>query len=1035
MLPFLASLRRVVFLALLLLLSASALCAAPLPGSISLDSGWRLQDAAKVSEKGEAISQNTFRADKWYAAVVPGTVLTSLVRNGVYPEPLYGENNRPDRIPESLCRTSYWYRRTFVLPSGFRGKQVWLNFEGINYCAEVWLNGRSLGQIQGAFARGLFNATAAIRQNGPNSLAVHILPPPHPGTPREQTLGNGYGSNGGDLENDTPTFVAAGGWDWIPAIRDRNMGIWQSVTLSASGPVTIQDPNVVSTLPLPRIDSADLKVEVTLRNSVAHPITGTLIGTIAGREFRRSVTLSPNASQTITLTPKDSTALHLDHPKLWWPNGYGPQSLYKMLLRFVTANGAISDTHEATFGVRSITYFTPLNPGKLTLTINGQPILVRGGNWGMDEAMKRSPHERLEAQIRLHKEVGYTMIRNWVGQTTQEDFYALCDKYGILVWDDYWLDDTTRPIPGQMFLANAREKLLRYRIHPCIAVWCGRNEFPVDPPFEKELVKLTHDLDPQRYYQPISSDNHGVGGHGSYGVEPVEYYFKPYTDSFHTEIGAPSIPTLEALHKMMPRKDWGSLNDDWAEHDMCQFKYPHVLTERYGPIADTNDFVRKAQLSGYEGYRAMYEGRNAKMFQPASGVLIWMSNPAQPSMVWQIYSYDLEPNSTYFGVKKACERIHVQMTPTGHIQVINNTPTQQRALTVTASLYNLDGTKAESQAFSGIAELSAATDFGDIRWPTKLTSVHFVRLTLRNRAGRTVSDNFYWHTTPESGQDCSALQTLPTVVLDVSAVQKKDTGATCHLDVTVRNPTRSVALLAHLQLRQKKSGERVLPVYYSDNYLSLLPGETRVVTIEVAKKDLKGDHPLLSVDGWNVTVAARKSGKSTAAIDVVSDPEVGVARVAEVRNIRCGDGWLEGYTADCLVAGGGTVLTDNRVDTKADPLAGPELLYRSERYGDCTYTIPLPKDRTYRVRLHFAETKYDQPGKRIFGIDINGKSVLRDFDIFTAAGGKDRALVRTFDSVRPDASGNITIHLVPGAADLPKICGIQILADSPTRRS
>ncbi|MBU6410801.1 MAG: glycoside hydrolase family 2, partial [Verrucomicrobia bacterium] len=403
--------------------------------AFQLGSGWELQDAAKVADPGDQISRTDYHPAGWLQATVPGTVLTSLVNDGVYPEPLYGENNL--KIPDSLCRSSYWYRTTFTVPASWRGRHVWLHFDGINYIAEVWVNGHDVGAIKGAFARGIFDVTADVVAGKPAALAVHILPQPHPGEPHQKTLATGTGRNGGVTAEDGPTFLCSIGWDWIPTIRDRDMGIWQKVAVSASGPVVLQDPYVTSDLPLPRTDPADLTVRVTVHNATEAAQSGTLTGKGGGGiHFRQKISLQPGETRTIVFSPATTPSLRLEHPRLWWPNGYGPQNLYKLRLKF-TADGAVSDERVVTFGVRQITYSVP-GSDNLTLSVNGVPVAAKGGDWGMDEAMKRIPRARLDAMVRMHQLANYTIIRNWVGQSTSEDFYEMCDKYGLLVWDEFF---------------------------------------------------------------------------------------------------------------------------------------------------------------------------------------------------------------------------------------------------------------------------------------------------------------------------------------------------------------------------------------------------------------------------------------------------------------------------------------------------------------------------------------------------------------------------------------------------------------------
>ncbi len=830
------------------------------PSEIS--QGWQLQDAAKVTDTGDAISKATYIPSGWNAATVPGTVLTSLVNDKVYPEPLYGENNRPEVIPESLCHTSYWYRTTMAVPATYAGRKIWLNFDGINYQAEVWVNGTDLGQIKGAFARGRFDISSVASAGQTAVLAVQVTPQPNPGKPQEQTILNGVGHNGGITAIDGPTFLCTIGWDWIPGIRDRDTGIWRKVYLSASGPVTVRDPYVISTLPLPATDSADLSVEVTLQNTAATPTSGTLTGDWGDGSFSQPVTLQANETRVVKLTSQDQPSLHLKQPRLWWPNGYGPQNLYTMKLQFATDDHALSDEQPVTFGVRQYSYAVPSSQN-LTISCNGVPIYCKGGDWGMDEAMKRIPRERLEAEIRMHQLANYTIIRNWVGQSTNEDFYELCDKYGMMIWDEFFQPnpaDGPNPTDLPLYMANVREKILRFRSHPSVMLWCARNEGFPPKEIDAALKQMLGELDSGRLYQPSSTSGRGVHSGGPYSWREPQGYYR-VDAPFKTEIGSVSVPTLESIHGFMPSKDWESINDDWASHDLAKGaqngdRYPGELNDRYGKVVNLPDFVRKAQLANYEAFRAMYEGRECALFAPSTGVITWMSAPAQPSFVWQLYCYDLEPNASLFAVRKACEPLHVVLNETnGHVDVINNLPTAFSG-EAEATVFNLDGTQAARQTFPVSAKPSAATDAGAINWPTTLTPVHFIEMKLTDGTGKLISENFYWRSNVPAAkgkvQDFTDLNKLEPVALTVSGA-RNDAGGKVLLDITLKNPTNQIALMAHLQLRRKASGERVLPVYYSDNYISLAPGESKTVGIEASADDLQGDVPYVTLDGWNVT--------------------------------------------------------------------------------------------------------------------------------------------------------------------------------------
>jgi hypothetical protein len=857
---------------------AAAAAKPALPQPIIVSAGWQLQDAAKAPQSGAEVSAPEFSTTGWYTATVPGTVLTTLVNNHVYPEPLYGENNRPENIPESLARTSYWYRTVIDIPKGWAGERIWLNFEGINYSSSVWVNGAQVGTTRGAFMRGIFDITANVKPGKQAVVAVLVAPQPHPGDPHEHTLRAGTGKNGGITAIDGPTFLSTIGWDWIPAIRDRDTGIWQKVFLSATGPVLVKDPLVTTDLPLPKTDSTDIGVQATVENVSDKPVKGVLKGSIEEIAFERPVELAPHSKQIVDFDQKNTPALHVEHPRLWWPNGYGAQDLYKLHLSF-EMEGNLSDAQDVDFGVRKITYAVP-GTDNLTISVNGVPIFIRGGNWGLDEALKRIPRERLEAEIRMHKLANLNLIRNWVGQSTSEDFYELCDKYGILLWDEFFQPnpaDGPNPTDIETYVANVREKILRFRNHPSIAVWCARNEGFPPKEIDAELRKLMAELEPTRRYQPSSTDGAGVRSHGPYFWRTPREYYRVTDDFFKTETGSVSVPTLESIHGMMPQKDWETITDDWAEHDMAKGaqrgdQYPGVLAARYGKIANLADFVRKAQLMNYEAFRAMYEGRNAQMFHPTTAVITWMSHPAQPSFVWQLYHYDLEPNSSLFAVRSAGEMVHIQFNEAdGELQVINNLPQPLTDAVARVSIYLLDGTLASQYDTKVTAEPSSVTNLGEVKFPPRISSTHFLKLELRDAKGELVSSNFYWRGEPGYPDLLTDLNELPKVTLEAK-VERSISGGKQMVTVTLHNPTNSVALMAHLQLRDS-SGERVLPVYYSDNYVSLVPNESKTITIEAAQQDSMDKGATVVVDGWNVSVAPASAAGVSIAPNIDAQPE------------------------------------------------------------------------------------------------------------------------------------------------------------------
>jgi len=870
----------VLILVTLSFLSASAYAASsgPLPAPVVLRSGWQLQDVAKTPQPGAEVSSAGFQPSGWYAATVPGTVLTTLVNNHVYPEPLYGENNRPEVIPDSLVHTSYWYRTTVDVPKTYKGRHVWLNFDGINYSAAVWVNGTQAGTIRGAFIRGIFDVTSLVKPGAQAVVAVLITPQPHPGVPHEHTLRAGIGPNGGISALDGPTFLCTLGWDWIPAIRDRDSGIWQKVFLSATGPVLVKDPLVTTDLPLPKTDSSDVTVQATVENVSDTAEKGVLEGTIDSIAFEQPVELAPHSKQVVSLDAKNTPALHIENPRLWWPNGYGAQNLYHLHVDF-KADKAVSDAKDLDFGVRKISYSVP-GTDTLTISVNGVQVFVRGGDWGLDEALKRIPRERLEAEIRLHKLANLNLIRNWVGQSTGEDFYELCDKYGIMVWDEFFQPnpgDGPDPSDLDTYIANVRDKVLRFRNHASIVLWCARNEGYPPPEIDAALRKILAELEPTRRYQPSSTDGAGVRSHGPYSWRVPKDFYTVTDDFFKTETGSVSVPTLESIHGMMPQKDWETINDDWAEHDFAggnsgSQDYRTEIAARYGEIRNLADFTRKAQMANYEAFRAMYEGRNAKLFHPTTAVITWMSDPAQPSFVWQIYHYDLEPMSSFFGVMHAAELVHIQYNEAdGDVQVINNLPEPLSDATARVAVYSLDGSLVSEHETKLTAPPDVATDLGHVDLPRDLSAVHFIQLDLHDAAGKLISSNFYWEPLAYDPDDLTALNQLPTVKL-AADVMSADAEGKRVLTVTVHNPTTQVAVMAHVQLR-RKSGERVLPAYYSDNYISLVPNESKTIVIEASSSDFKGEDALVVFDGWNVAVEPASFAGAAVASNLDAQPD------------------------------------------------------------------------------------------------------------------------------------------------------------------
>ncbi len=874
---------------------------------------WRMQAAPTINQSGAALSQVDYNDAQWYAARVPGTVLSTLIDRGVYPDPDYGLNNMA--IPESLARQDYWYRTHFTAPLQLHGKRLTLTFEGINYAAEVWLNGVRLGTIRGAFTRGVFDVTHQLAPGRVNALAVRISPPPHPGIPSEESIVYGPGENGGSMAIDGPTFIDTEGWDWIPGIRDRDAGIWQDVTLQASGPVRILDATVITQLPLPRIDEAALQILVPLDNQGGNARDVTIEAAFEGVTLRKQVRLAAGQSE-IRLGPGEFPQLTLHQPRLWWPNGYGRPDLYHLKLS-VLEGGHVSNTRSVRFGIRQITYELSLfdHTGRLrrveidpttgslrgerlvdvrheaikqvadgwaasltaagehssavhdvptqslapylVIRVNGVPIAVRGGSWGMDDARKRSSRAHLEPFFRLHREAHLNIIRNWLGQNTEEVFYDLADEYGLLVLNDFWESTQDFQLEAQdpaLFLANARDTILRFRHHPSIAVWFGRNEGVPQPIINEGLAELVATLDGTRYYTG-SSNRVNLQDSGPYNYRPPVGYFTTLARGFSVEVGTPSLATLESIEASIPKQDRWPLSDTIAYHDWHfggngdVASFMQALAAQFGAASSLEDFERKAQMMNYVDYRAVFEGFLAHLWTQNSGRLLWMTHPAWPSNHWQIYSSDYDTQASYYGVKKAAEPLHVQMNlPDYALAVVNTTRAPREQLTVTSRVIALDGRVLATRQDQLTAPANQVTTLAPLDLAPYLAheGVVLIALTLADASRQRLSENIYWPSRDEGSTQ--ALDTLKAQPVRVSAHSSIDADEIV-VHVVLEDTGSVPALAAKLTLLDDQ-GARILPAFYSDNYLSLLPGESRQIEIRYPRTHAGVAH--LNLRGWNI---------------------------------------------------------------------------------------------------------------------------------------------------------------------------------------
>ena len=814
-------------------------------GRLQLSAGaWKLQRDSQVSADGKAVSRVGFADPDWLPATVPGTVLSSYWDDGALPDPNYGSNQLA--ISDSFFWANFWYRDEFVAPPLAAGQHAWLNFDGINWKAEVFLNGEAIGRIEGGFMRGKFDVTGKIKPGQKNALAVRVIRNATPGSVKEKTFAS-PDLNGGALGADNPTYHATAGWDWIPTMRGRDIGIWADVYLTTTGAVTIQNPLVTTTLALPDTSRAEVAIETTLRNTGSEAVSGTLRGRFGDATFETPVTLEAGASKTV-----NAPAIRLDHPRLWWPAGYGEQNLYPVELSFVAA-GKASDITKFQAGLRQFTYSE--DGGALRIWINGRRFIARGGNWGFPESMLRYRAREYDVAVHYHKDMNFTMIRNWVGQTGDEAFYDACDKYGIVIWQDFWLAnpvDGPNPDDPEMFLKNAEDYIRKIRNHPSVGLYVGRNEGDPPEPINSGLKNLTASLHPGLYY--ISNSAAGpVSGGGPYRTQFPKFYFEQRaTTKLHSELGMPNVVTLDSLEQMMPEAGRWPQGDVWGMHDFTitgaqgASTWREMIEKTYGGAKDAAEFAELSQFIDYDGYRAMFEAQGKNRM----GVLLWMSHPCWPSFVWQTYDYYFDQSGGYFGSKKGSEPLHIQWNPvTDNVEVVNYSAGNAEHLTATAEILNLDG----SRQWQASAALDSAEDSVQapiqLEYPAGLSPVHFIRLRL-TRGNQTVSGNFYLRGTEE--YNFKAIRELPAVAVKAN-VKTERQGSRWVLTTELENTSKQPALMVRVKPVREKSGDRILPVISSDNYIALMPGEVRTIRTEIDNADTRGERPRVIVEGFNVT--------------------------------------------------------------------------------------------------------------------------------------------------------------------------------------
>lgn len=844
-----------------------------------LNAGWKCKKAEEIKLTGIELSQAAISTDDWMKATVPGTILTTLLDNKKMPDPFFGMNN--ERIPD-IYNTgkkyyTYWFVKDFTEKNATGNNQVWLNFRGINYGCDVFLNGHKLNSetVKGMFLRQRYNITKFLLANNKNRLAVIIYPPDVVGNPN-----GGQGGDGAIAKNVSHQYVA--GWDWIQPIRDRNTGIWDKVTIEKTGAVSILSPHIIThvigiRMPDGPQQPAQINVSTELYNATAASVSGILQYLLDGQKASKRVTIAAHAHVQVSLPQ-----ITLKNPRLWWPNTYGEPNLYASSISFLENGKQVSDEQNIEVGIREMQHVWNNQTRSMETRVNGQSIFIKGGNWIVSDEMLRFSKERYDAEIRFHRDMRLNLVRVWGGALTERpEFYEACDKYGMLVFQDFWgsgdcngrwqdpmkLDDqwTRRKYPDdhRLFIESAADQIKMIRNYPSLAIWCGGNEITLAPDLQHALKdSLMPILDETRWFidysnsDSMSYNSLGNNGDGPYGIQDIKTFWANRSFPFNSELGSVGIGDAVSLKRFLPKENQvvpvekpnsEAVTDSvWTYHKYIG--YGHSI-EPYGKPTDMEDFANKAQLVNYDQYRALIEGFTAHEWDWYTGIIIWKTQNPWTALRGQMYDYYLDPNACLYGLRTAGEPLHVMWNPAdSSVQIANNYFATKRDMMLVVKTYNMQGKEniitqiiCEAVPQNSKRMMSIAKELNSA---TKKEGT-FLVLQLLNLNKQPISENIYW--LPDENGNYSGLQTMPASQLNISALLI----AKGKIKVTLTNPADApVAFFNRLSVVDSQTKERILPTFYSDNYLSVLPGETKEVVIDYPASYI--GVPELSVGGWNL---------------------------------------------------------------------------------------------------------------------------------------------------------------------------------------
>ena len=845
---------------------------------------WKMCRADEVRSAARELSAAGYDDSSWMSAIVPGTVLTSLVENGVYPEPYYGTNNKisekkiPDIIDAGREFYTYWFRTEFNTPSVEEGGRIWLNPEGINYRAEWWLNGHLVSVMAGMFNEDRIDITDFVAKDGRNALAVLVKPVDVPGTTMPKPWGApGENRNGGDGDigwNTTQLMTV--GWDFSydDGIRDRNTGIWKSVRIFTTGPVALRSPFIKSSLSMPGMEESAQTVSVEIINPASgftnnEPVKCVVKGEIEGTgiTFRKEATLIRGEEAEVTFTPEDYPQLKIKNPRLWWPKNKGPQNLYKLNLE-VLVDGKVSDSAVVPFGIRDIQVTTDTPDGSKVFIVNGKRMFIRGSNW-IPEAMLRTDDDRMRTEMAYTDQSGINFLRLWGGGIAESDlFYQLCDKYGIMVWQEFWMTgDTRHPHDKSIYFNNVASTVKRIRNHPSIIFYVASNESTE----VSGTPGLLDALDGTRPYQ-MQSECDGIHDGSPYKqVNPMRHYTNTASDrgsrvdGFNPEYGAPTLPVIESLRNMMPAdKLWPLDKTTWDYLDGNGFHLMSTLYDDmvkcYGTPRDIEDYARKGQLVGAMNSKSIWEVWNYNRLDDGdrfcSGLLFWYHNSPNVQVCARMWDWYLEPTASLYHTMHSLEPLHVQFDYLKNtVSIVNDYAEPFEGLRLKAELYDLDSRRILTwEASADIPADKALNDVLTLEFPEGISKVHFIRLALTDKSGKVISENIYWRSTDSydgpqtvTGPCTSGFESLQDMPAAKVRLARKDL-PDGSIEVTLKNTSGKIAFFNRLQLRDP-DGAPIHGTMYSDNFITLMPHSSR--TIIITPGGNADGNLIIFFEGWN----------------------------------------------------------------------------------------------------------------------------------------------------------------------------------------